>query len=86
MAGAVTKPKLRALLIEEGYREFRGVVMRSNTRMHRAMIASGWELRPDPDNPELLRGRLVVEDCPGDVRGRGERRTPASPAKGEVAA
>ena len=53
--------KLRKLLIEEGYREFRCNVMRSNTRILRALVAAGWKLEPHPDNPDLIRGTLRVD-------------------------
>jgi hypothetical protein len=52
--------KLQKLLIDEGYREFCGFVMRRNTRMRRALEAAGWKMEPDPDNPDLFRGRLRV--------------------------
>ena len=52
--------KLQKLLIDEGYREFCGFVMRKNTRMRRALASAGWKMEPDPDNPELFRGRLRV--------------------------
>ena len=52
----------RAKLIEEGFREFRGAVLKSNTRMQRALEAAGWELTEDPNNPNLLRTKFRVED------------------------
>ncbi len=54
--------KLREQLAQEGYREFRSAVLRSNTRMQRAMLAAGWHLAPDPNDPSLLRGTLTVTD------------------------
>jgi CBS domain len=54
--------KLRKLLIKEGHRVFRGNVMRGNTRMQRAMVAAGWVLEPDPNDPELIRGTLTIEN------------------------
>ena len=53
--------ELRKLLIAEGYREFRAAVMRDNTRMQRNMAAAGWEMAPDPDNPEVILGILRVD-------------------------
>ena len=56
----VAAAKVRATLAREGHREFRSAVLRSNTRMRRAMTAAGWHLSPDPVNRNLLRGTLLV--------------------------
>lgn len=54
--------KLRKLLAEEGVREFCNAVFSKNTRMRRALEAAGWDMQPDPDNPDLFLGRLRVGD------------------------
>ena len=53
--------KLRKLLVAEGYRSFRAAVMRSNTRMLRNMVAAGWDMVPDQDNPDVIQGTLRVD-------------------------
>ncbi|RLA39587.1 MAG: hypothetical protein DRR42_27010 [Gammaproteobacteria bacterium] len=53
---------LRERLANEGVKEFRAVVIRTNTRIQRAMIAEGWKLEPHPSKPEMLRGTLVAGD------------------------
>lgn len=50
--------KLRKLLAKEGHMEFRATVLRTNTRIQRTMHAAGWDMEPDPDNPDLIRGTL----------------------------
>jgi len=47
---------LMMMLADEGYTEIRANVWSSNTRIQRAMIALGWRLSPDAENPELIRG------------------------------
>lgn len=54
--------KVYSLLAEEGYREFRSAFLRSNTRIRRSLIARGWTIEPDPDNPDLLRGVYRLDD------------------------
>lgn len=53
--------KLRMLLANDGHTEFRAAVLRTNTRIQRTMKASGWEMEPDPDNPDLIRGTLRLD-------------------------
>jgi len=48
--------KLMKLLASEGHTEFHALVLRTNTRIQRTMQAAGWELEPDPDNPNMIRG------------------------------
>ena len=52
---------LMMMLAEEGYAEVRANVMSSNTRMQRVMIARGWKMSPDAENPELIRGVLSLK-------------------------
>ena len=52
---------LRKRLAREGVKEFRAVVIRTNTRIQRAMIAEGWTLEPHPSKPEMLRGTLIAD-------------------------
>lgn len=53
--------KLRRLLADEGHTEFRATVLRTNTRIQRTMQASGWEMEPDPNNPDLILGTLRLD-------------------------
>lgn len=53
--------KLRELLAREGHTEFRSIVLRRNTRMQRALQASGFELHPDPNDPNLIHGILRLD-------------------------
>lgn len=55
---------MRRLLSKEGVDEFRGVVVRSNTRIQRAMLAEGWTLEPHPTKPEMLLAKIKGD--PGD--------------------
>lgn len=50
--------ELRKLLASEGYTELRAIVLRTNTRVRRTMQAAGWEMKPDPNNPDLIRATL----------------------------
>lgn len=52
---------LMKFLAEDGCTEFHSAVLRSNSRIQRAMRAAGRKLKPDPDNPDLMRGvrRLI---------------------------
>ena len=50
--------KLIRHLVDEGHKELRAVVFRSNTRMLRTMAAEGWQLKADPDNPDLIQGTI----------------------------
>ena len=52
---------LMIMLAGEGYTEIRANVMSSNTRMLRAMIARGYEMSPDAENPKLIRGVLSLK-------------------------
>jgi len=54
--------KMRELLANEGYQEFRCAIFAKNTRVHRALITAGWGVVPDPENPDLLRGTLHVDE------------------------
>ena len=53
--------KLKKLLAYEGHTELRATVLRRNTRIQRVMQAAGWEMEPDPDNPDLIRGTLRLD-------------------------
>jgi len=53
--------ELRKILAREGYTEFRAIVLRTNTRVQRTMQAAGWEMEPDPDNPDLIHATLRLE-------------------------
>jgi hypothetical protein len=53
--------KLRKLLACEGINEVRAIVVRSNTRMQRAMLAAGWKLAPHPRKHEMLLGTIFTE-------------------------
>jgi hypothetical protein len=46
------------LLYDEGNREVKTTLMRSNSRMQRLMISRGWTIEDDKNNPDLLRGTL----------------------------
>ena len=54
----VAGKKLMAMLAAEGFTEFHSTVMKKNTRIQRMMRAVGWEMTPDPDNPDLIRAVL----------------------------
>ena len=53
--------KLRNFLAKEGHTEFHALVLCTNTRMQRNMHAAGWEMEPDPDNPDMIRGTLRLD-------------------------
>ena len=53
--------KLMKLLANEGYNEFHALILRTNTRIQRTMHAAGWDMEPDPDNPDLIRGTLRLD-------------------------
>jgi len=50
------------MLADEGYTEIRANVLSSNTRIQRAMIARGWKMSPDAEDPELIRGVMNLEE------------------------
>jgi len=52
---------LMMMLADEGYTEIRANVLSSNTRIQRAMIARGWKMSPDAENPELIRGVMNLK-------------------------
>lgn len=54
--------ELMMMLADEGIIEVRSNVLSSNTRMQRAMIARGWKMSPDADNPELIRGVMNLQE------------------------
>lgn len=54
--------ELMMMLADEGNTEVRANVMISNTRIQRAMIARGWKMSPDAENPELIRGVLNLKE------------------------
>jgi hypothetical protein len=58
--------KLRELLANEGYTEFRAAVLRTNTRIQRQMEAAGWKMAPDPNDPNLVLGTLRLDRRPHD--------------------
>ncbi len=49
------------LLYDEGLREVRTTLLKSNSRMQRLMIARGWKIEDDRNNPDLLRGTLDLD-------------------------
>ena len=49
------------LLYDEGLREVKTTVLKSNSRMQRLMMARGWEIEDDEKNPDLLRGTLSLD-------------------------
>ena len=49
------------LLHDEGKHEVRTTLLKSNTRMQRLMIARGWKIEEDKNNPDLLRGTLDLD-------------------------
>lgn len=53
--------KLMRLLANEGYNEFHALVLRTNTRIQRTMQTAGWEMEPDPNNPNMIRGILRLD-------------------------
>jgi len=53
--------KLMKFLAKEGHTEFHALVLRTNTRIQRTMHAAGWEMEPDPDNPNMIRGTLRLD-------------------------
>jgi len=53
--------KLMKLLANEGYNEFHALVLRTNTRIQRTMQTAGWEMEPDPDNPNMIRAILRMD-------------------------
>ena len=53
------------LLAQDGFTEIRAAVLKSNTRMRRTMVARGWKMEPDPDDPGLLRGVLYLDEVSG---------------------
>ena len=50
-----------SVLADEGFREFRSAILKSNTRTQRSLEARGWTMEPDPENPDLLRGVYRVD-------------------------
>ena len=50
--------KLREQLTAEGITEFRSIVLKSNTRVQRAMQAAGWDMEPDPNDSNILNAVL----------------------------
>ena len=52
---------LMMMLAAEGLDEIGTTVMRSNSRMQRLMISRGWLMKPDDQDPDLIRGVLRLD-------------------------
>jgi hypothetical protein len=53
---------MREQLAAEGFREFKGEVMRENTRQIRKLLAEGWEIETHPGKPHLVRCTMRLDE------------------------